>query len=357
MPSQVYFIPVGSLEDEGVVASVGALADAVGLGETVGSGLIYMLKTHFGERGNSTFVPSQWIRPLVESVQQAGSKMFVADTNTLYVGSRSNAVDHLSLAYEHGFSHESLGAPVVIADGLMGENQSSVEIDLKHYRQVYIANDARCADGFVVVTNITGHVLAGLAGSIKNVGMGLAGRGGKRSQHCDMSPEVVSADCVACGTCVEWCPTGAISVEETARIDHAKCIGCGECYAVCRYKAIAFSWSETSGNLQEKMAEHCYGVLLGKRGTSLYFNFLTRITKNCNCIGHGEEALVGPIGILASTDIVAVDEASVDVVKRAVGEDLFSRMWPDWDYTVQLAYAESISLGSRDYELVEVAPV
>ena len=106
--------------------------------------------------------------------------------------------------------------------------------------------------------------------------------------------------------------------------------------------------------LQEKMAEHCFGALKAKRGRSVFFNFLTAVTKNCNCMGHTEKPAVPPVGIIAGTDIVAVDQASVDLVSKAAGKDLFKKLWPDWDYTAQLSYAESIGLGSREYSLVEV---
>jgi len=354
--AEVFFIKVpDATETAHVVARIARLAEAAGIGETGGDGLKYMVKVHFGEPGNETFLRPEWLRPLVEGLQAGGAKVFVSDTNTLYVGGRSNAIDHLTAAYEHGFTQETLGAPVIIADGLVGENQSPVEVDLKHYRQVYIANDARAADGFVVATNVTGHVQAGLAGSIKNVGMGLAGRGGKRSQHCDLRPRVSKKKCTACGTCAQWCPTDAITVEDVAVIDSAVCIGCGECYAVCPYGAISFTWSETSANLQEKMAEHCLGALSGKRGRNLFFNFMTAVTKNCNCMGSSGEILIDPVGILASDDIVAVDQATIDVIAEAAGRDLFREMWPDWDYTVQLSYAESIGLGSRSYELTQVS--
>jgi uncharacterized Fe-S center protein len=354
--SEIFFVPVNDVTDGKRVAdAVGRLADAAGLGEVVGADLMYMLKVHFGERGNNTYIPAPWLRPIVDRVKDAGSRIFVSDTNTLYVGSRSNAVDHLMLAHEHGFTHDVLGAPVIIADGLVGENQSPVEVDLKHYRQVYLANDARASDGFVVATNVTGHILSGLGGAIKNIGMGVAGRGGKRSQHCDLKPRVIKKKCTSCGTCARWCPADAITVDGHAVIDEAKCIGCGECYAVCRYGAIDFSWSETSSNIQEKMAEHCHGALKGKKGESIFFNFLTAVTKNCNCMGKTEKPVVPPIGIIAGTDIVAVDQASIDLVDRAAGDGFFASLWPDWDCTLQIVYGESIGLGSREYELTEVS--
>jgi len=334
---------------------VGRLADAAGFSKAITANLFYLLKVHFGERGNDTYVKPEWLVPLVSRVRGAGGKVFVSDTNALYVGTRSNAVDHLEVAREHGFTYESLGAPVIIADGLVGESQSAVEVNLKHYKRVFVANYARAADGFVVVTNVTGHMLTGLGGAIKNVGMGLCGRGGKRSQHCDLKPEIIAKKCVACGSCVEWCPSGAITVGKTACIDGEKCIGCGECYAICRYGAVKFTWSETSQNMQEKLAEHCFGVLKGKGSRSMFFNFLTSVTKNCNCMGRTESLEVPALGVLASQDIVAIDQASADVCSKAAGKDLFKALYPSWDYTVQLDYAARIGLGTRSYALVEIA--
>ncbi len=356
MASEVFHIPAGTGKSMSDMAErVGRLADAVGLGEIAAGDLFFMLKTHFGERGNNSYVKAAWITPLIEKMKAGGTKVFVSDTNTLYVGARSNAVDHLTVAREHGFTFDTLGAPVIIADGLVGENQSPVEVDLKHYRQVYIANDVRAADGIVVITNVTGHVLTGYAGAIKNVGMGLAGRGGKRSQHCDLSPEISPKKCVACGTCAQWCPTSAITVKKIAEIDKAKCIGCGECYAVCRYGAVNFSWSETSANMQEKLVEHCCGALKGKSNRCVFFNFITHVTKNCNCIGRGEQDEIPPLGIVAGTDMVAVDQACVDLCNKAAGEDLFARLYPSWDHSIQLSYAEEVGIGSRAYKLIGIS--
>jgi hypothetical protein len=355
MSTEVFFLPIES--DRGLdklAEGVGKLAVAAGLAQVVTAKLFYMLKTHFGERGNNTYVKAEWVRPILDAARAAGARVFVSDTNTLYVGSRSNAVDHLTVAREHGYSFETLGVPVVIADGLLGESQSAVTVNLKHYKQVHIANAVRAADGFIVVTNVTGHLQSGLGGAIKNVGMGMAGRGGKRSQHCDMRPEVIASKCTACGACAQWCPADAIAVDKTAKIDARKCIGCGECYAVCRFGAVKFNWSESSPGLQEKMVEHCVGALKGKESRAMFFNFLTNVTLNCNCMGRTEKPEVPAVGVLAARDIVAIDQASVDVLAGAAGEDVFKKMWPSWDYSIQLQYAEKVGLGTRSYDLVRV---
>lgn len=369
MASKVLFVKVNPSDMSDVADRVERLGRALGLPGAVGieEGKLaasegnpwaprpyYMVKTHFGEMGNNTHINPMWIKPIVAALRTAGVKVFVADTNTLYVGSRSNAVDHLETARAHGFTHESLGAPVIIADGLRGESQSPVEVNLKHYESVWIANDARAADGLVVATNVTGHCESAFAGSIKNIGMGLAGRGGKRSQHCDLRPTIDAAKCAACGACVPWCPAEAITVQDTAIINDSKCIGCGECHAMCPNEAVHFEWNESSANMQEKLAEHCVGVLKGKKGKAAFFNFLTAVTKDCNCMGITQKPEIAPIGILASTDLVAIDQAAADMVNAAAHGNLFERMWPEFKYSVQLEYAERIGLGSRAYEIVEV---
>jgi uncharacterized protein len=355
MSPDVFFVKANPNDLSDMAGRVGRLADAAGLNEMARPGLFYMIKIHFGEMGNDNYIKPVWVKPIADKLKGAGAKAFFSDTNTLYTGTRSNAVDHLNTAYAHGFTCDALGAPVIIADGLLGENQSAVEINQKHYRQVNIANDARAADGLVVVSNVTGHIEAGLAASIKNVGMGLAGRGGKRSQHCEMSPEILEDKCTGCRSCVKWCPASAITVDKIAHIDPNKCIGCGECYAVCRFDAVHFEWSETSVNMQEKLVEHCYGAMKGKTGGILFFNFMTAVTHNCNCFGVTEKPEIPPVGVIASNDIVAVDQAAADLVNKAAGGDLFNKMYPSWDYTVQLAYAEKIGLGSRAYKLITVS--
>ena len=355
MSAKVYFLELKPKDDLSRLAEgVAKLADAAGLAEVVVANRFYMVKVHFGERGNNTYVKPEWVKPLIDKAKAGKARVFVGDTNTLYVGSRWNAVDHLAVAREHGYTFEALGAPVIIADGLVGESQSPVEVNLKHYRHVQIANAVRAADGFIVVTNVTGHLQSSLGAAIKNVGMGMAGRGGKRSQHCDMKPEIITSKCTACRTCVAWCPTSAITVDKKARIDAAKCIGCGECYAVCKFGAVKFNWTESSPGLQEKLVEHCAGALKGKEGRSIFFNFITAVTQNCNCMGRTEKPELPPVGVLASTDIVAVDQASADVLNKAAGEDLFKRLWPSWDYTIQLSYGEKVGLGSRKYELTRL---
>jgi uncharacterized Fe-S center protein len=146
----------------------------------------------------------------------------------------------------------------------------------------------------------------------------------------------------------------AITVEKFARIDKKKCIGCGECLSVCRFGAIGFDWGEVPERLLEKMAEHCLGVHQTHPGKMCYFNFATSITRDCDCMAKKDKPVCDDLGIVAGDDPVAVDQATVDLLKERRGKDLFAEMRPEIDHEIQLRHGEAIGLGSREYDLVEV---
>lgn len=193
-----------------------------------------------------------------------------------------------------------------------------------------------------------------MGASIKNVAMGLSSRAGKLDQHHGDVPIVDAKTCTACGRCADLCPAGAVTVQKTAVIDGEKCIACGECLAVCPFDAVGFKWLETSQGLNEKMVEHALAVKLTHEGRMCYFNFMTHMTKDCDCIGVSQSPACADVGIACSDDIVAVDQATADIVKERVGKDLFRKFYPKTDYTVQLRHGEELGLGSREYELIEV---
>lgn len=202
---------------------------------------------------------------------------------------------------------------------------------------------------------MTGHVLSGLGAAIKNLAMGCAPRSGKQMQHADIKPQVIIENCQACGLCLKYCLKEAISFYDgVAWIDEEKCYGCGECIATCRFKAIRHSMDDASAPLQEKMAEYALGAVQDKKGKVCYFNFLTHITQECDCMSKAQDKITEDIGILASYDPVAIDQASIDLLKAQTGEDTLLKLWPDNDYNVQLNHGEKIGLGSRKYELIEI---
>ncbi|MGQ9663237.1 MAG: DUF362 domain-containing protein [Kiritimatiellia bacterium] len=308
------------------------------------------IKQHFGEKGGTNFVPPAVTRTIGECVKKVGGKPFATDSNTLYNGARANAVDHLELARQHGFSHETLGFPVIIADGLKGESQVARESG-QVLKKVFLAGVGAVADAVVVLTHVTGHLLTGLGAAIKNVAMGFAGRAGKLQQHHNAAPIFSATKCKACGLCVKHCPANAVVLKKTAVMNPQRCIGCGECYAVCPHNAVSFEWSATSQEVQKKMAEYCLAFHQEKRHRVIYLNFLVRITKNCDCLGKKEPTLPDT-GVLGSFDPVAVDAATIDILREQHGRDVFRDFWPQYDPRIQIEHGEKIGLGTSSYRLV-----
>ncbi len=355
MPRQVFYCPFDEQEtEESICEKARRLFREAGLSDIFGEGELTAVKTHFGERGNDSFLPPAFIKSVVDEVRAAGGRPCLVETSTLYRGERHNAVDHFNLAVEHGFGPEAMGCPLLFLDGLRGNLQVERLVGLKHCETVAVAADFTLVPAAVVVTHLTGHMLAGLGGAIKNVAMGLASRAGKLRQHSDGRPKFDEAECTACGTCATWCPEDAITVEEKARIDYERCIGCGECVAVCPVGAMGFSWNASPESFNEKMAEYAYGILKGKEGHVGFMTFLHRVTKDCNCMGTRDEIVAPDLGILASRDVVAIDQAAVDLINTAHGGDLFDELWGGKHYVAQLRHGEEIGLGERQYELVTV---
>jgi len=335
------------------------------------------IKLHFGEKGNTAYVRPIFLRKIVDRVRDCKGKPFLTDTNTLYIGTRSEAVSHLTTAYEHGFTESAVNAPVLIADGLRGNSAVKVKIDKPLFKTVSIAHAIHMADALLGVTHFKGHELSGFGGTLKNLGMGCASREGKLSQHSNISPKVKAKSCKGCETCLPWCPSDAISMippevegkgkQPVALIDSKKCIGCGECILTCPAGAIQIQWNESIPLFQKKMVEHAYGVVHKKKGKALFLNFLTQISPACDCYGFSDTPIVNDIGMLASNDPVAIDQASVDLVNQQegtrsskltknleTGGDKFRALYPDVDWNIQLGYAEEIGLGTRDYELIKI---
>ena len=355
MSSKVYFIRVEDGASPEVLAEKAAmLYEKAGYASQLDAGKLVGIKQHFGEKGGNGWLRPPIAKRFVDLVKGADAKPFLTETCTLYKGNRGTAVDYLNLCYDHGFTHETVGCPILMADGLIGAAQVMVDIDAKHYQRVPIASDAFHAFGFIVLTHVTGHVGAGMGASIKNVAMGMSSRAGKLDQHHGDVPIVKDDVCTACGVCAGLCPVDAITVGNVAVIDGEKCIGCGECMAVCPFDAITFKWGETNTRLNEKMAEHALAVRKTHAGRMCFFNFMTHVTKECDCFGIQQDAACADVGILASDDMVAVDEATVDVLKKTLGKDLLKEFHPELEYQSQMTYGESIGLGSRDYELIEL---
>lgn len=356
-PSSVYFIRIKNTDSDNVISKkLVTLIDRSGILRYINKNDFTALKIHFGEKGNTGHIRSAWLKGLIKRLSGITKNIFFTDTNVLYKASaRTNAVDHLKTAYEHGFGLDACGVPVIIADGLWGRNFTDIEINKKHFSKVKIANDIAVCDSILALTHITGHIMTGFAGAIKNLGMGCASRRGKFEQHCGVLPDFKKEACIGCGACVINCPAGCIRLENgSAKIDEASCIGCGECVVVCKTDALTTKWSETLAKLQEKMVEYAYGAIKAVKGRAGYVNFLTSITSACDCLAKDDSRIVKDIGILVSDDLVSIDKASGELVNEARKKDVFMEEYPGIDWTVQLKYASSLGMGKLDYKLIEI---
>jgi uncharacterized Fe-S center protein len=365
MPADVFLTDLRAKSGDNLLDKVGRLFDRAGLASLIKPRDLVAVKLHFGEQGNLAFIRPPFIRQIVDQIKAAGGKPFLTDAGTLYVGSRANAVDHAETALANGFAYACVGAPVVIADGLKGHDHVSVPIGLKHFQEAKVASAAYQADALIAVTHFKGHEATGFGGVFKNIGMGLGTRAAKQAMHSDMKPEVDPEKCIACGRCTEWCPAGAITVDDHAQIDPKKCLGCGECAITCVEGAVEINMSGGPAALQEKIVEYAYAVLKNKQGKAGFISFVVDVSPNCDCWNYNDAPIVPDVGILASTDPVAIDQACIDLVNAQpslpnsavnlpAGADKFRGIYHDIDWNYQLAYGEQIGLGSRSYKLIKV---
>lgn len=313
------------------------------------------IKLHFGEEGKDTFIRPIFVRPIVDELKKIGAMPFLTDTSTLYSGPRKIGPSHIEVAHRHGFVPQVTNAPIILADGVNGKDYEDIEVNLKHFNHCHIASGIVHADNMVVLSHFKGHEMAGFGGSIKNLAMGCAPPIGKAEQH-STKQKVSQSKCIGCEACLDVCAHDAIVMEnQKAEIQSNICVGCGECMTVCPVDAIYLNWQTELTEFNERMAEYAYASVLNKN--VIYFNFVVDVTPNCDCAPWSDEVLVNDIGILVSTDPVAIDQASLDLVNQASShkhEDVFKNAHPNTVGQVQIDYGEKIGLGSKSYELIKL---
>ena len=368
MPAEVFFVRSTVANNRGLVQRFQDLVDRLSL-QMVAEGDTVAIKVHFGDDGTTAYVRPQFSRKLVDRVKARGAHPFLTDTCTLYPGRRKHAVGHLELALENGFSYATVAAPLIIGDGVGSRDVATVPVQGRHFSEVRYASAVHNADALLVMSRVKGHLAVGFGGAIKNLSMGLGSRAMKQAMHASVRPKLDEDRCEACADCVDVCPEDAVFLEEgVACFDMEACVGCGECIAVCDHGALKILWNEKAGNIQEKMIEVTAGVLAAKPGKTAFFNFIVEVTPDCDCFPWSDNPIINNVGILASTDPIAIDQASMDLVNqqpglpgskldeaaRAPGVDKFRALYPKIDGTRQLAYGEELGLGTRQYTLIEV---
>ncbi|MBN1521459.1 MAG: DUF362 domain-containing protein [Candidatus Aureabacteria bacterium] len=310
------------------------------------------LKIHFGEKGNVSHIPPRLVSPLSKKLKELQAKPFLFETNTLYRGERMNSVDHINLAYQHGFGR--LGLPIIIGDGLKGNDYTEVGIYKKHFQSCFVAKALDDIPMMIVLSHFTGHMLTGFGAALKNLGMGCASRRGKLAQHSVVCPRISPSQCIQCGACAENCPADAIERrEDSFFICEEKCIGCAQCISVCPQGAVKIIWCEATGNMGEKMMEYAFAVTQ-KVKRCVFVNFCVFITKECDCMNCEKSGFIPDLGVLVSTDPVSLDKACVDLLVKRESRDVWKEIHPSVDYLHQMDYAQKLGLGTQAYRLVEL---
>ena len=364
--STVYFADFRCSDSENLQQKFTRLLKKAGLGDIGLGGKFTAVKTHFGEPGCLAYLRPNWAKTLADAIRAAGGMPFLTDANTLYVGRRKNALDHISAAYENGFSPFATGCHVVIADGLKGTDDVAVPVpDGQYVKEAFIGRALVDADAIVSLTHFKCHEMTGIGGALKNLGMGGGSRAGKKSMHSSVHPQVDAARCIGCGKCTRECAHGACTVtDRKAHIDPATCVGCGRCIGACNRDAIQSDFGEPCTVLHGKIAEYTAAIVRGK--PALHVSFICDVSPHCDCHPMNDYPLIPDLGIAVSTDPVALDQACADLCNAApimpgcaldgvdVKGDIFTAMHPVTRWRDAIAEGVRMKLGTAEYELKRI---
>jgi len=324
------------------------------------------IKIHFGEPGNLSFLRPNFAKTVALRIKALGGNPFLTDCGTLYVGRRNNALLHLEAAMENGFSPYSTGCQIIIGDGLRGTDDIEVPIRGGQYlKTAMIGRAVMDADIIISLNHFKGHECTGFGGAIKNLGMGCGSRAGKMIMHNDGKPSVSPEICIGCQFCARFCAHGAIEFTSgKASINTNKCVGCGGCIGSCGFDAIESEYSSANDMLNYKIVEYAKAVVDGR--PHFHISIVNQVSPYCDCHGENDAAIVPDIGMFASYDPVALDKACIDAVNNAPAlkgtvlddvaqcNDHFTSIHPATDWRQQIRHAETLGLGSGEYELVTI---
>ena len=370
--AKVYFTDFRTKLDVSQGVKLQKLCRQAGLGQVDFEGKFVAIKLHFGELGNFAYLRPNYVKAVADLVKELGGKPFLTDCNTLYPGSRKNAVDHLLNADINGFNYMTTGCHNIIADGLKGTDDVVVPVPNGEFcKEAYIGRALYDADVIIVLSHFKGHEVAGFGGAVKNLGMGGGSRAGKMQQHNEGKPTVDPDLCRTCRQCAKQCGSDAIRFDSgKAFIDPEICKGCGRCIGACAFDAIYTDFDSVSESLGRKMAEYTAAIAAGK--PVFYINMIMDVSPDCDCHGENDAPILPNLGMLASFDAVALDQACADLCLAAdplpnsqltdrlndphchTHHDPFKDVHPNTSWRECLEHAEKIGLGTREYELVRM---
>ena len=372
--AKVYFTDFRTKANgDGLPTKLKKLIKKAGIADLDLEGKFVAIKLHFGEMGNISYLRPNYARAVVDVVKELGGKPFLTDCNTMYPGSRKNAIEHLYCAWENGFTPLTVGCPIIIGDGLKGTDDIEVPVIGGEYvEKAKIGRAIMDADIFISLTHFKGHEMTGFGGAIKNIGMGCGSRAGKTEQHISGQPIVNEELCRGCKKCMAQCANnGLIFNEETRKmqIDKVHCVGCGRCLGACNFDAINFEDFHAPQLLNRKMAEYTKAVIDGR--PHFHISLVVDVSPNCDCHCENDAPILPNIGMFVSTDPLALDQACVDACLAATPmpgsqlhdhihapgfcdkHDHFRNSTPESEWQSCLEHAEKIGLGTRSYELIK----
>ena len=371
--SKVYFTDFRThAGGENLPAKLARLARRAGIGDIDMNGKFVAIKLHFGELGNISYLRPNYARAIVDLVKSMGGKPFLTDCNTMYPGYRKNALEHLECAWQNGFTPLTVGCPIIIGDGLKGTDDVAVKVEGAEYtKEARIGRAVMDADVFISLTHFKGHEMTGFGGAIKNIGMGCGSRAGKKDQHSCGKPSVTEDLCRGCRKCQKECANGGLEFNPETKKMHvveANCVGCGRCLGACNFDAIEFQNDQAISVLNAKMAEYTKAVVDGR--DCFHLSLIVDVSPYCDCHAENDAPILPNIGMFASKDPVALDQACADACLKAepirnslLGDHLhtegfhdhhdhFRNSQPESEWETQLIHGEKIGLGTRKYELV-----
>lgn len=372
--STVYFTDFRTKLGEGLPTKLKRLIKDAGIGQIDMDNKFVAIKMHFGELGNLGFLRPNYAKAVADMVKELGGKPFLTDCNTLYPGSRKNALEHLECAWENGFTPLSVGCPVIIADGLKGTDDITVPVAGGEYiKEAKIGHAIMDADIFISLTHFKGHEMTGFGGAIKNIGMGCGSRAGKKDQHINGKPHVKEDLCRGCLRCQRECANDGLlfdDVKKKMSINTENCVGCGRCLGACNFNAIEFSNWSAPKELNCRMAEYTKAVVDGR--PCFHISLIVDVSPNCDCHCENDAPILPNIGMFASFDPLALDQACVDACMAAAPlansqlsdnmkksnfvdhHDHFTNSTPESEWRTCLSHAEKIGIGRREYDLIAI---